>query len=456
MIAIVTSDDATAEVIVAEAEARGHECRRYGNAASALDGNPALMFFHWDRGEPLATVLAALALARRAVREVPVVVVAPPGSAKFLHRVRADGASDTLLYPPDPSDVGSEIDDYCGAAGPADRVEIELFRKATQDLLIGQNAAFRRRLEEARVAARCDANVLLLGETGTGKEMFARAIHKLGRRVAEPFKAVNCNALTESLIESELFGVSKGAFTGATERMGYFQAAGAGTLLLDEIGTMKLETQIKLLRVIDQREFQRVGGTATIKFNGRLICATSVDLDEAEANGTFGTDLLGRIRQFRIVLPPLRERKDDIRLLASHFLRKHARTRQVEIGPAATDILEGYDFPMNIRELENIIVEALARSDPRRTILPKHLPEYVIMPREGEKSKFLKIRVPRNAGYKEIRSAAEREVDRLYLEPAFEKNANNQNRTAEELGIDRKTLASRLEQLNKAGLPHDA
>jgi DNA-binding NtrC family response regulator len=204
---------------------------------------------------------------------------------------------------------------------------------------------------------------------------------------------------------------------------------------------------MKLLRAIDQREFQRVGDTNVTKLNARLICATSADLDEAVASGAFGPDLLGRIRQIQIVLPPLRERKDDIRLLCAHFLEKHAKARKVEVSSSTMEILERYDFPMNVRELENIMVAALASSEKGEHILPRHLPEYMATQKDEARGRVLKIRVPSSGAYEDIRTADGREVDRQILAPAFEKNAGNVSRTADELGIDRKTVGSRMEQL---------
>jgi DNA-binding NtrC family response regulator len=447
MIAILTGEAGIAQVVIDEAYVRGCPARRFDDVQSALQAEPRVMFVHCEKGRTLDSVLAALAEIKKAGRAIPVIVLAAPANFKFLKRFRADGAADVLLCPPDPGEIGGEIDDYCRTEGPAEQQEIAGFRKIIKELLIGQNAAFKRRLEDVRRAARSDANVLLLGETGTGKEMAAKAIHRLSRRSNEPYQAVNCAGLADTLIESELFGTVKGAFTGAIARRGHFEAAGGGTLLLDEIGGIKTPFQMKLLRAIDQREFQRVGDTNVTKLNARLICATSADLDEAVASGAFGPDLLGRIRQIQIVLPPLRERKDDIRLLCAHFLEKHAKARKVEVSSSTMEILERYDFPMNVRELENIMVAALASSEKGEHILPRHLPEYMATQKDEARGRVLKIRVPSSGAYEDIRTAAGREVDRQILAPAFEKNAGNVSRTADELGIDRKTVGSRMEQL---------
>ena len=219
--------------------------------------------------------------------------------------------------------------------------------------------------------------VLLRGESGTGKEMIANAIHYNSLRSKKPFIKVNCAALPESLIESELFGYEKGAFTGAHKlKKGRFEMADGGTLFLDEIGDLPPQTQIKLLRVIQEREFERLGGTETIKTNIRLITATNKNLEEAIAAGTFREDLFYRLNVFTIFLPPLRERKSDILLLAEHFVEKYEQEhdkRIKRISTPAIDMLSCYHYPGNVRELENAIERAVLVCD-SNVIHGHHLP----------------------------------------------------------------------------------
>jgi Nif-specific regulatory protein len=229
----------------------------------------------------------------------------------------------------------------------------------------------------ARVAG-TNTTVLIRGESGTGKELIAHAIHYSSPRARKPFIRVSCAALPDSLIESELFGYEKGAFTGAQARKkGRFELAEGGTLFLDEIGEINLSTQVKLLRVLQEREFERLGGTETIKTNVRLIVATNADLEKAIAAGTFREDLFYRLNVFTIYVPPLRERKPDILLLVDHFLEKYSleHGRQVKrVSTPAIDMLMSYHWPGNVRELENVIERAVLVCDDGNVIHPHHLP----------------------------------------------------------------------------------
>jgi len=243
--------------------------------------------------------------------------------------------------------------------------------------IIGNSNAMRQVYEQVTQVARSNATVLLRGESGTGKEMIARAIHYNSLRSKRPFVAVNCGALPENLIESELFGHEKGAFTGADKaRKGRFELAEGGTLFLDEIGEIPPQTQVKLLRVLQEREFQRVGGSETIKSNIRLIAATNKDLEAAIVEGSFREDIYYRLNVFTIYLPPLRERRSDILLLAEHFLEKYEAEhgkRIRRISTPAIDMLMAYHFPGNVRELENAIERAVLVCD-TNVIHGHHLP----------------------------------------------------------------------------------
>jgi formate hydrogenlyase transcriptional activator len=228
--------------------------------------------------------------------------------------------------------------------------------------IVGSSEPLRRVLTQVEKVAPTDSTVLILGETGTGKELVSRAIHKRSHRSQRAFIRVNCAAIPQSLINSELFGHEKGAFTGATQRrLGRFEAADGGTLFLDEVGELPMETQIVLLRILQEREFERVGGNQTISVNVRLIAATNRDLTAAVAAGTFRRDLFYRINVFPVEMPSLRERIDDIPLLVEYLLDRYREKTGKgfrSIQQKTLDIFQGYDWPGNIRELQNIIERA--------------------------------------------------------------------------------------------------
>ena len=243
--------------------------------------------------------------------------------------------------------------------------------------IVGTSGPMRQVFEQIARVASTNTTVLIRGESGTGKELIAHAIHYSSARARKPFVKVSCAALPDSLIESELFGYERGAFTGATARKkGRFELADGGTLFLDEIGDVNLSTQVKLLRVLQEREFERLGGTAAIQANVRLVAATNSDLEKAIAAGTFREDLYYRLNVFTIFVPPLRERKTDILLLADHFLEKYAieHGRNIKrISTPAIDMLMAYHWPGNVRELQNIIERAVLVCD-AAVVHGHHLP----------------------------------------------------------------------------------
>ncbi len=253
----------------------------------------------------------------------------------------------------------------------------ELRGKYNFDKIIGTNTKMHEVYELLREVAPTRATVLIEGETGTGKELIANAIHHNSPRSAGPFVKVNCAALSEGLLESELFGHVKGAFTGAVgDRAGRFELAGGGTIFLDEVGDISQRTQVRLLRVLQEGEFERVGGTKTLKSDVRVVAATNRDLKAEVEKGSFREDLYYRLKVVPIRLCPLRERKDDIPLLVRHFIEKFNREMQMEvtnIAPGAMDLLMRYNYPGNIRELEHIIEHAFVRCS-GKTINPEHLP----------------------------------------------------------------------------------
>ncbi|TAK09303.1 MAG: PAS domain-containing protein [Candidatus Manganitrophaceae bacterium] len=302
--------------------------------------------------------------------------------------------------------------------------------------LIGKSKKLLEMLDLVASASGSTATVLLEGESGTGKELIARAIHQMGPRREKPFIAVNCASLPDELLESELFGHMKGAFTTAIyDRPGRFELADHGTLFLDEIGDMSPTAQAKVLRVLQEHEFERVGGTKTIQVDVRIIAATNKDLTEEVRAGKFREDLYYRIRVFPIRVPPLRERKDDIFPLIKHFMAKFSREtgKQItNISPEALEYLLSYDYPGNVRELENMIEHAFVTS-PGPTLSIEHLPKPV--------SPLSKQAVPSRS--KEGTLANQ---EKELMIKVLEKMNWNQAKAAAELGISRSTLWRRLKE----------
>src|SRR5258706_7447610 len=233
--------------------------------------------------------------------------------------------------------------------------------------IVGASAALQATLERARRFARTESSVLVTGETGTGKELLARAIHKWSRRAGGPFVSVNCAAIPQTLIASELFGHERGAFTGALQRrLGRFELAAGGTLFLDEVGELPAETQVLLLRVLQEREFERVGGTTSLPADVRVVAATNRDLQRAIAEGRFRSDLFYRLAVFPLEMPPLRKREGDLRLLVEHFVQRFAQKLGKTIrgmDAQALERLEAYSWPGNVRELQNVIERSVIVCD---------------------------------------------------------------------------------------------
>ena len=302
------------------------------------------------------------------------------------------------------------------------------------DTLIGARGGLRAATELARKVLDSDTTVLLTGETGTGKELFARLIHDNGSRRGRSFVAQNCGALPESLLESELFGHARGAFTGAiAERRGLFEEAHGGTIFLDEVGEMSPAMQLRLLRVLQEGELRRVGETATRRVDVRVIAATNADLETEAAAGTFRKDLFYRLNVFPIHLPPLRERAADIPALAEHFLamyRTRARRAVPSISPEAMARLRAYPFPGNVRELENEIERAVALAEPGEAIAPAHLSERVRVDRPAAETPST------------LNDAIE-QLKRRMIEDAL-RECGSKTRAAERLGLTRQSLQQML------------
>jgi DNA-binding NtrC family response regulator len=374
------------------------------------------------------------------------------------------GAQDYLPKPFEPEDlqmaVGRAFDRRSALRGTAGADGEDSSRYRFENI-IGESAAMQ---AVFRLIARCaptNSTVMLRGESGTGKELVARAIHYNSLRGERPFVPVDCTSLSESLLESELFGHVKGSFTGAiANKKGLFETADGGTLFLDEIGNITLSTQAKLLRFIEEREFKAVGDTRTQKVDIRLITATNKDLEDMVADGEFRDDLYYRINIFPIEIPPLRERRDDIPALANHFLKQVSQEinlRPSEFSSGALNLLMNHDWPGNVRELENVVERAviLASGD---VIRQGHLVDIMGMlpqidldvPRTSEELKQLK---------KTVRQKSVESVEKQFVLGALKRNGWNVTRAAEATGMQRSNFQALMAKYDiriRAGEPEDA
>jgi DNA-binding NtrC family response regulator len=347
------------------------------------------------------------------------------------------GAYDYLTKPLDPDDVS-----HLGqnALSPRRTKEENVRMKEVIEHhavhpaeIVGQSAAMQKVYHAIETVAPTDATVLITGESGTGKELVARAIHAGSPRRYHPMVAIHCGALTETLLESELFGHEKGAFTGAQYRKkGKFELAEGGTVFLDEIGDISLKTQTDLLRVLQEREIVRVGGHQTLKVDFRCVAATNKDLEELIREGKFRPDLYYRLNVFHIVLPPLRERPEDIPMLVDHFVKKYAMamSRRIhQVSPQAMNAIQRYPWPGNVRELENAV---------ERAMVVGHEPEL------REEDFALKPSSTQNAPSLEGKTLDE--IEKTYILRVLEDCSYNQTRAAEVLDIDRVTLHNKLKK----------
>ena len=306
------------------------------------------------------------------------------------------------------------------------------------DNIVGAHGSMQDVFRIVNKVASSPSTVLVYGESGTGKELVARALHHESDRRGRPFYAVNVAALPESLLEAELFGHEKGAFTGAAARkIGLFEQASGSTLFLDEVGDLKRDLQVKLLRTLQEREILRVGGTERVRIDVRIVAATNRDLERDVREGRFREDLFYRLNVIPIVLPPLRARRTDIPLLVDHFLAKHGTGRRRSLSPAALDALVHYDWPGNVRELESVIERALVLGD-TDTIAPTDLP--AVMRAAAPAPGRMQLEIPESGIDLDG-------VERTLIQKALERTNGNVSQAARLLGLTRRTLQYRLEKL---------
>lgn len=443
-ILLIEDNERMAQVLARHMELEGH------HVILALNGSAGLEEF---RRQKVDLVLTDLKLPEKSGLEVlhaikdenpmvPVVVMTAHGTIETAVKAVKDGAFDFLQKPVDPEHllliIGKALETR--QLVTENLILKEELSQARYAKMVGQSRVLLEAQEKVKKVAAGTTTVLLLGESGTGKELFARMIHDLSPRKSGPFVAINCAAIPKDLLESELFGHERGAFTGATGRkIGKFELADEGTIFLDEIGDMDLGLQGKLLRVLEGDRFMRVGGTAKVKADVRVVAATNKDLQVAVAKQAFREDLYYRLNVFPIVIPPLRERREDIPPLVEHFLALYARELKKDVrdwSPEAMDLLMRHPWSGNVRELQNCIERAVIMCE-GRTIQPEHL--------GLGSSPAVGVEEPQMSGpLQAVSSAASRAAEIKLIERALRETGGNKSRAAEILQVSYKTLLTKI------------
>ncbi|MEJ5165613.1 MAG: sigma-54 dependent transcriptional regulator [Thermoanaerobaculia bacterium] len=380
--------------------------------------------------------------------DLPVIIITAYGTIELAVEAMKRGAEDFLLKPIDPDHLLLVVEKVL------EKQKIlreNILLKSETSLyfplpeIIGTSPIMKKVSEEVNKVAPTDATVLLLGESGTGKELFARAIHSLSKREKGPFVAINCAAIPETLIENELFGHEKGSYTGAISRqLGKFELAQGGTIFLDEIGELSKDVQGKVLRVLQEKTIERIGGTSTIKVDVRILCASNQDLKKAVEEGRFREDLFYRINIFPITIPPLRNRTSDIPLLVEHFISKYSKEfgkKKPKVHPEAMKKMLSYHWPGNVRELENAIERAiiLSRGD---TILPEDI--FIGESKDYKYSPMDIFNLPDDL--QEATQIILREVETYKIEKILKETEKNIEEAAKRLNISTKTLREKIKK----------
>jgi DNA-binding NtrC family response regulator len=426
------------------------ECADAAQAAAEITRTPYRLVLT-DLRMPNGTGLDVLRAARTADPEAPVVVMTAYGSIDEAVQAMKDGAHDFLQKPVDSNHLLLIIQRALEQARLRTEnvlLREEFARRYGFPRIIGESDAIKRAVSETQRVATTEATVLLLGESGTGKELFARAVHHLSPRRDEPFVAINCAAIPETLIESELFGHERGSFTGATERRpGKFELASGGTVFLDEIGELPLAVQGKLLRVIEEKTVDRIGGRVTVPVDVRIVAATNRDLKSAAEAGEFRRDLYFRLAVFPVEIPPLRERGDDVAMLARHFAAqfgKELRGREATLSDSALAVLRARTWQGNVRELENAIERACILAD-SLDLDARDLGLGELRRADSPESRSDALSEADLSGtLAEATERAVSAVERRKISDALAASGGNKTRAAEALGVSYKTLLTKI------------
>lgn len=397
-----------------------------------------------DQQMPVMTGVEALEEIKRLSPNQVVLFVTAFGSVSLAVDAVKKGAYDFIEKPFDNDKLlltVSRAVEHSRMKGEISTLKKSLGEKRSS--VIGENTGLKQVMAQVRRVAETNATVLVHGESGTGKELIARAIHNNSLRAAGgPFVAINCGAIPLTLMESELFGHERGAFTDAKEaKAGTFERADSGTLFLDEVGELPLDAQVKLLRVLEERKITRIGGKKAIPVDVRIVAATNRNLDDEVKNGRFRLDLLYRLNVFTLILPPLRERKEDIPLLTNFFIRKYNQTLSLDVqsvSPEAMELLSSYDWPGNVRDLENAVQSAMILCT-GGMIRPEHLPDRI---KGYELAEAQTVAGSSSGNIREINAQMEKEL----IVEALRKHNFNRTQTAEALNISRKTLFNKMKR----------
>ncbi len=442
---LVNEEPAIFAALVRSAEANGREIETATDAPSAIArlARNDVDICVTDLQLPTGDGLEVLQAARRQSPPVPVIVLTTSGSVKDAITALRMGASDFLSKPIAVEALAESFRRVSTEPRPLPRTD-----KSQRDALIGDHPAMRRVLERIDQIADTGANVLIRGETGTGKELVARLVHTSSQRRSAPFVAMNMAAIPENLAESELFGHEKGAFTDAdSRRIGKFRAADGGTLFLDEIGDMPKGLQAKLLRTLEEKVVHPVGGSEGVPVDVRLVAATHRNLEQAVADGDFREDLYYRLDVLPLELPPLRERRSDIPALAEHFLDKMNARNGRSVPPLSAEVLlrlSTFDWPGNVRQLENAI-ERLVLTAANRAVTIEDLPATL----RGEVIDASQGNLDLPAAGLDLRLLLS-QLEGRFIDEALARTGGNKNRAAELLGMNRTTLVEKLRRRNVA------
>jgi DNA-binding NtrC family response regulator len=455
-IVIIEDDQANRRSLVRALSREGYRVEAFGEADSALDylrEHRDVSLVVTDLMLPGTDGFGVLQEARAIDPHLGVLMITGHGSVESAVDAMKRGADDYLTKPVNLEELRKRVSTLVEKARLTKRVvelETRLGEKFGQ--LVGRSKAMEALFRQMDLVAAARSNVLIVGDSGTGKELVANALHDNSPRHGKRFLPINCAAIPAEILESELFGHERGSFTGATSRkVGKFELADGGTLFLDEIGELPLEMQVKLLRVLEQREFMRVGGTETISVDIRLIAATNADLEAAVDEGRFRSDLYYRLKVVTLKIPPLRERREDIPMLANHFLEMFSKENGREgmhISPEAMRAMVQVNWEGNVRELKNVI-ESLVVLAPEDEIRVEDLaPEYASFEEGGQAG----------AGFDGFGGAGQAgpsmtmdEIERRAILEALEKTEGNRTQAAEMLGIGLRTLQRKLKEYRLAG-----